>query len=456
MVLQLVALAALLCASVTANIHLSVETDVRRVIDLGVFGFNNNGVVELQVHEFFIADPTKFLDSEGVITPKEPIGFVLELTSSAQSARSEKNYARTEGAEQRKCLIKDEKLAPTDISTRHIFPLDGKKLAELANYTYTAKINQAGLYALFFYNCKAFADPGPELPPVPVTFTALATMYYLDDNGGKNFLSYGERHLPLVFFLFAVVFFIAAFAWIKVLMQQQQYLHKVHTMMLFLMLVKALSLGFEGVKYMHYNGTGHPSVWDVFFYMLLTIKGVTLFGVLLLLGSGWSVMKAFLSDQDKKIMMVILPSQVLINISLAIIEETSEGTKNWSSWADLLQILDVICCCCVLLPIVWSIKNLRDVAQQDDKAARTIARMRKFRTFYVIIVLYIYFTRIVVVMIENTLSYNNVWLAKVARETAALVFYVYTGFKFCPMAENPYLSVGQDDDVELEGRKEVA
>jgi hypothetical protein len=449
------ALVAFLAVCVSANIHLTVDTDVRRVIDLGVFGFNNNGVIQLQVHEFFISDPTKFLDNDGRITPNEPIGFVLELTSSAQSARAEKNYARTEGAEQRKCLIKDEKLAPADITTRHIFPLDGKTLKELANTTYSANIAHPGLYALFFYNCKGFADSAAELQPIPVTFTALATLYYLDENGGRNYLSYGERNLPLVFFMFALLFFLAAFVWMKMLMQQQQFIHKVHTMMLFLLLVKALSLGFEGVKYMHFNATGHPSVWDVFFYVLMTIKGVTLFGVLLLLGSGWSVMKAFLSDQDKKIMMVILPSQVLINISLAIIEESSEGTKNWSSWADLLQILDVICCCCVLLPIVWSIKNLRDVAQNDDKAARTISRMRKFRTFYIIVVAYIYFTRIVVVMIENSLSFDNVWLSKVAREVAALVFYVYTGWKFRPMMENPYLQVDHDEN-EMDARKEVA
>ena len=80
-------LLALLLAVATANINLVVETDVRRVIDLGVFGFNNNGVAQLQVHEFFVSDPTKFLDNEGRITPNESIGFVLDLTSSAQTAK---------------------------------------------------------------------------------------------------------------------------------------------------------------------------------------------------------------------------------------------------------------------------------------------------------------------------------------------------------------------------------
>ena len=93
---------------------------------------------------------------------------------------------------------------------------------------------------------------------------------------------------------------------------------------------------------------------------------------------------------------------MFINIAIAVIEETSEGNKSWSSWSDLLRILDVVCCCCVLLPIVWSMKNLRDAAGQDGKAAQTLSRMRLFRTFYLVIVVYIYFTRIIVYLIRAT------------------------------------------------------
>ena len=40
------------------------------------------------------------------------------------------------------------------------------------------------------------------------------------------------------------------------------------------------------------------------------MKGATLFIVIVLIGSGWSFVKPFLSDRDKKIVMIILPLQV--------------------------------------------------------------------------------------------------------------------------------------------------
>ena len=63
--------------------------------------------------------------------------------------------------------------------------------------------------------------------------------------------------------------------------------------------------------------------------------------------------------------------------------------------AVLLQV-DIICCCAILFPIVWSIKHLREASQTDGKAARSLHKLTLFRQFYVMVVSYIYFTRIVV------------------------------------------------------------
>jgi len=58
--------------------------------------------------------------------------------------------------------------------------------------------------------------------------------------------------------------------------------------------------------------------------------------------------------------------------------------------------VDIICCCAILFPIVWSIKHLREASQTDGKAARSLHKLTLFRQFYVMVVSYIYFTRIVV------------------------------------------------------------
>jgi Lung seven transmembrane receptor len=72
-----------------------------------------------------------------------------------------------------------------------------------------------------------------------------------------------------------------------------------------------------------------------------------------------------------------------------------EASRASTGPAPLLQV-DIICCCAILFPIVWSIKHLREASQTDGKAARSLHKLTLFRQFYVMVVSYIYFTRIVV------------------------------------------------------------
>ena len=84
--------------------------------------------------------------------------------------------------------------------------------------------------------------------------------------------------------------------------------------------------------------------------------------VIVLIGSGWSFVKPFLSDRDKRIVMIILPLQVLNNVALVVTEEENQGNADWAAWRDILHLFDIICCCAILFPIVWSIKHLREAA----------------------------------------------------------------------------------------------
>ena len=98
--------------------------------------------------------------------------------------------------------------------------------------------------------------------------------------------------------------------------------------------------------------------------------------------------------------------QVFANIAIIIMDEESPSVKDWFTWRDVFHLVDIICCCAILFPIVWSIKHLREAAQTDGKAARNLEKLQLFRQFYIMVVVYIYFTRIVVYLLRSTLDYQ--------------------------------------------------
>lgn len=62
------------------------------------------------------------------------------------------------------------------------------------------------------------------------------------------------------------------------------------------------------------------------------MKGIMMFVVILLIGMGWSLMKPFLAEHDKKIMLIVIPLQVIDNIALIIVEDTAPGSQGWFAW----------------------------------------------------------------------------------------------------------------------------
>ncbi|GMH56673.1 hypothetical protein TrRE_jg3858 [Triparma retinervis] len=118
------------------------------------------------------------------------------------------------------------------------------------------------------------------------------------------------------------------------------------------------------------------------------------------------------------------------------------------SWENLFRFVDMCCCAAVLFPIVWQIRALEEVVQENDKAVRTIEKLTLFRQFYILVVSYIYFTRIVVFLITTTLPYSYAYWTDLMSEGATLAFYVVVGWKFRPKERNPYLMVRSDSDDE--------
>lgn len=138
--------------------------------------------------------------------------------------------------------------------------------------------------------------------------------------------------------------------------------------------------------------------------------------------------------------------QILANVAEIIIAESEEGDIERNTWSDIFILVDLICCGAILFPVVWSIRHLQDASTTDGKAAMNLKKLRLFRQFYIMIVCYIYFTRIIVYLLKATVPFQYVWLDEMFKETATYIFYVLTAYKFRPVPSHPYFAVDTDDE----------
>ena len=244
---------------------------------------------------------------------------------------------------------------------------------------HTISLSAPGLYSLIFARCLPTGNHKVD--------------FHLDAqfrNPGPNFLSAGDTPLPLLYFIFFVLFSIAFVVWCWVLSRDEATngtVHRVHYMMAILLALKCLTLLSESIRYHYISivGAAMSEGWSIVYYVFAFFKGVMLFTVILLIGSGWSLMKSYLNDREKKIILIVLSLQVLDNIAMVVLEETAQGSQGWLTWRDFLHLVDIVCCCAILFPIVWSIRHLRQAAEADGKAQHNLMKLQLFRQFYVMV-----------------------------------------------------------------------
>ena len=412
------------------RIHdLKIVGDDRTTFQIETFGFRANGIVQLEVKSFGISPLSTGAES----TVKA--GFILRKAESESEA-----LATVEKAlEEKSCLLDSKDNVLKD--SKWLAPADRKKWSAGWKHEHVISENEAGLYQVIFSRCKPDGSK-------TVSFELVATFYNVDANGNKNYLSAGDSSLPTLYFCISMLFVFMLVAWVVYCRKNSEHVHHVHMMMATLLLLKALSSFFHSVSYHYIAKNGKPVGWNVVYYIFASLKGTMFFVVILLVGTGWSMVKPYLNEKEKKILLLVLPLQVFNYIAYVVIEEMSPGSQAWLSWRDLLNLFDIICCCMVLFPIVWQIRSLRIAAATDGKAERNMQKLMQYRNFYVAVVCYIYFTRIIVRLLGATVSYESSWMKTVAGEGATVAFFVMTGKAFRPMSNNPYLRVGIDSDDE--------
>lgn len=399
-----------------------IRNDNRPIIPFDEFGFTHRGRLELNVSKISLSKSNPDLDFSKV-------GFFLCTRDSWLHVLQQLEDGEIT------CVLQSDLI-------KQVFTfnnLNGK-----SEYSTIYSENDADQYTLVFANC---------LQQLKVSMDVRSAMYNLEGrSNNRDYLSAGKTILPRIYFLFSLIYFILAGLWIHVLYRKRLTVFRIHFFMLAVVVLKAVNLLCEAEDKSYIKRTGSAHGWDVLFYMFSFLKGITLFTLIVLIGTGWSFLKPYLQDKEKKVLMIVIPLQVVANIAQVVIDETGPYGQDWITWKQVFLLVDVVCCCAVLFPIVWSIKNLREAARTDGKAAVNLMKLTLFRQYYIVVICYIYFTRVVVYALETITSYKYLWTSVVAGELATLAFYVFTGYKFKPEAHNPYFVI---DDEEEEAAAEA-
>lgn len=307
---------------------------------------------------------------------------------------------------------------------------------------YVMSESEEGLYNLYFHNCPNYR---------PQQSVSLEFTMEIEEKNGGNYLSAGEMPLPALYFMMSILFMLSGCFWVFIIAKSKHPVFKIHYLMAVLVYLKSLSLLFHAINYHFIQTKGeHVATWAILYYITHLLKGSVLFITIVLIGTGWTFIKHLLSEKDKKIFMIVIPLQVLANVANIIIEESEEGDIEHRTWLDVFMLVDLLCCGAILFPVVWSIRHLQEASHTDGKAAINLRKLKLFRHFYIMIVCYIYFTRIIIYLLQLTVPFQYEWLDEMFKEMVTYVFFVMTGYKFRPASANPYFQVNLDDDDEEE------
>ncbi|PKA63273.1 hypothetical protein AXF42_Ash017741 [Apostasia shenzhenica] len=423
--LRLLLLLSLISVSAAEIKNLKITSDSRPIILFEKFGFTPGGIVGISLSD------VSFFSSLGNPDPSL-LGFFL---------LAEQNLIQVIYESQQEISNSQNGNIPCVLSSPYVnllFTFHDLAQSSPNSYNHSFPIAHPDEYSLYFANC------GPESQ---VSMTVRTDMYNVLPDKSHDYLSVGQAPVPSIYFFFAVAYVIFLVVWVHFsLFKNRLSSHRIHHIMAGLLLVKALNLICAAEDQHYIRITGTPHGWDVLFYLFQFLKGVLLFAVIVLIGTGWSFLKPFLQEREKKVLMIVIPLQVIANIAYIVIGETGPFIQNWVTWKQLVLVIDIICCCVIMFPIVWSIRTLRETSKTDGKAARNLAKLTLFRQFYIVVIGYLYFTRIVVYALKTIAAYKYQWVSVVAEETANLAFYIFMVYMFRPVERNQYFALDEEEE----------
>ncbi|CAH8471425.1 unnamed protein product [Schistosoma guineensis] len=322
-------------------------------------------------------------------------------------------------------------------------PYEMKDNVISANFTVRfLNTSEEGLYHLYFHNCAELNVESGKRHSVNLTLKMV-------EKNVNSYLSAGQQPLPMLYAISCLAYLFLSIFWFVYLRKSKNSVYRIHYLMLAVTVVKSISLGFHSVNYYVIGKHGaHEESWAVMYYITHIIRGALLFITILLIGAGWAFIKHMLTPRERNVFLIVVPLQVLANIATIIIEESEAGAARYATWKEIFIFVDLACCGAILFPVVWSIRLLKAASQTDGKAAINLRNLRLFRHFYILVICYVYFTRVIVYLMTITVVYSYSWLVELFKETVTFIFFISVGYEFRPVNDNPYLLVSDEDDDE--------
>ncbi|GMY20661.1 protein CANDIDATE G-PROTEIN COUPLED RECEPTOR 7 [Fagus crenata] len=374
--------------------------DSRDMIYFHKFGFSQHGQASISIKDV----SWKSKDHKAQFNASS-MGFVLLNYSSFDSFLKETIYIKDF------CILSSHYV-------KVLFTFE-KLTTNSSTYNVSTAIDGPSRNSLIFGNCQREFEVSMDVH----------TEMYNVRHGEKDFLPVELTELPMIFSSYLAA------------------IEKIHIIMGALLLFKTLNMlcAFEDKIYVRKTGAP-PLGWDVAYYVFGLFQGIILFTVIVLIGTGWSFLKPYLQEREKKVLMVVIPLQILENIAYVIQEQTVPKTIAWFQWHNTLLVIDIMCCGAVFFPIYWSITGLKEASKTDGKAARTLEKLTLFKKVYIVIVVYMYFTRVGVLEIGGLVNYRYWWVLNALDEGARFAFYVFLFYNFKPIERNPYLVIDEEEE----------
>ncbi|KAG0353451.1 hypothetical protein BG005_007269 [Podila minutissima] len=414
---------AMLASLAQARPELVISEDQRALINIGSFGFLPGGTLGLDLQNLKV-EPAIYYGQEPLPEGgqmEDRIGFlILKAPSNADAVDWETD-----------CIL-DNPFFKIDMEEgRSEFQsVDPKKTT--FNYNYVIKDGEQEQWTIIFVNC----------PRSIVSFKLKTT----EMNPGQNYLSAGDIPLPKVYGGSAVAYAVAAMAWLYMLTRNDTKVFWPHKLIFILAVMISVQKAFQALK-TYYMGQGADAEgWTVMFYIFAFLKGSLSILIITLIASGWMFIKPFLNQKDKKIILIIIPLQILSNIAQTIQNETAIGSINWAFWSQVFPLVDLISCVVILGVIIQTQRHLSEAAEAEGKVNESKSKYKLWGSFYLITVVYMYLTRILIEFLKAALPYQYVqWLVELLNEAITLGFYATVGYKFRPYANNPYTLIDEDE-----------
>lgn len=435
---QFLLFAVLVLASAVLGRH-SFKINGENVLALKTFAFRDNGVAHIELNDVTFNPPVE--------NETGKFGFLLFNTYAKDHGLLLEQFLERQYLENPSycpSTVYDKSSDSEDLkgTTLHkpiFFPWYNPQTPSSA-----VEIEKGGYYTLVFYRCT------PSLVQAKVGYELL-NVY----NGKQREIDAGEEHVGFLNFSFAFIFFALGVLWFGLMVRNRQGVHAIHWLMLILCVVKSLELLSWSMFYWLSKHNFHHNFMRYTSWFLVSIRSCFLFMLIALLGSGWSLFSPVLSKNRKRVLFVVLILQLIVNFIHPFVVDEVVGAGNAVVWETILDLFDIICCCAVLLPSVWTIQNLEKASEDDEKAVTHLSRLRKFRDFYVVTIIYIYITRLIVPFVMIQVDYKKEWIHPLIEHCISSLYYLYTGFSFRPLKNDQYMRLAMDEDDKVNEWEEV-